>query len=621
MANRSEPLDVMELEHRDASERGASRPVVRGSHGIVAAGHYLTAMSAMRMLLSGGNAFDAAAAAGFAAAVVEPTASYSLCTEVSLMLYDSATGKVQALSGQGVAPKAATVDFFRSKGLDKIPTGPGLNAELSFTVPGVVDALLTMLERYGTKTVGEVMAPALEYAESGFPMYAQMRRSLQSRAALEQFHRYPPGGTEVFYPGGQPLQEGELLVQAGLAATMLQMVEAAGWKGGDRQSGIRAAKDVFYRGDIAEELVAATRAAGGLFTLDDLDQWKVYVEDPVSTSYKDIEVYKLNHWVQGPVMLQTLNILEDVDLKGMGYNSAPYMHALYQAMNLSFADRDFYYGDPYFPPAEPIAGLLSKDYARDRRAQINWERNDPRVRPGDPYPYQGETNPFADLLESWQPRLQTRRQARLGVDAGQMSRDEAFLAGTTSIQAADADGWVVSITPSGGWVPAFIAGDTGVGLSQRMQSFDMDPAMNPFNVVEPGKRPRATLSPGLAMRDGRPYLSFAVQGGDTQDQNLLQLFLNVVEFGMDVQQAAEAANINSYQMHGSVGASRIAEPGRLVVRTDTPAQVVRELRGMGYAVEGRQKTSGPINAIFFDQEHGTLWGGSSDFGDDYGIAW
>ncbi len=202
-----------------------------------------------------------------------------------------------------------------------------------------------------------------------------------------------------------------------------------------------------------------------------------------------------------------------------------------------------------------------------------------------------------------------------------MRADEAFVAGTTSIQAADADGWVVSITPSGGWVPAFIAGDTGIGLSQRMQSFDMEPGVNPFNVLEPGKRPRATLSPGLAMRNGEPYLSFAAQGGDAQDQNLLQLFLNVVEFGMDVQQAVEAANINSYQMHGSFGRSRTTMPGRLIVRDDTPAQVVDELRRMDYTVEGRQKTSGPINAIFFDQEHGTLWGGSSDFGDDYGIAW
>jgi gamma-glutamyltranspeptidase/glutathione hydrolase len=201
-----------------------------------------------------------------------------------------------------------------------------------------------------------------------------------------------------------------------------------------------------------------------------------------------------------------------------------------------------------------------------------------------------------------------------------MNQDQAFLAGTTSIQAADADGWVVSVTPSGGWLPAFVAGRTGVGLSQRMQSFDMEAAHNPYNVLEPGKRPRATLSPSIALRDGKPFLAFSVQGGDSQDQNLLQFFLNVVEFGMDVQQATEAAHINSYQMHSSFGAKR-TEPGRLVVRADTPAWIQRELGTMGYLVETWEKTSGPITAIMIDPAHGSLWGGASDYGDDYGIGW
>jgi gamma-glutamyltranspeptidase/glutathione hydrolase len=289
-------------------------------------------------------------------------------------------------------------------------------------------------------------------------------------------------------------------------------------------------------------------------------------------------------------------------------------------MNLAFADRDFYYGDPYFPPAEPIAGLLSKEYARVRAAEINWNHNDPYVAPGDPYPYQGERNPFADLLERWRPRIEARREANLIEPVNRLTHDEAFLVGTTSIQAADAEGWAVSITPSGGWIPAFIAGRTGVGLSERMQSFVMDGEQSPFNVLEPGKRPRATLSPGMALRNGEPFLSFAVQGGDSQDQNLLQFFLNVVEFGMDVQQAVEAANINSYQMHSSFGTHR-TQPGRLVVREDTPRWVQSELQRMGYHVETWAKSSGPINAIYFDQVHDTLWGGASDYGDDYGIAW
>ena len=324
--------------------------------------------------------------------------------------------------------------------------------------------------------------------------------------------------------------------------------------------------------------------------------------------------------MQGPVLLQTLNLLEPLDLAGMGYNSPRYIHTLYQAMNFAFADRDFYYGDPYVPPEEPIAGLLSKEYARDRWREFDPERNDPYIRPGDPYPYQNETNPFADVLEAWQARTQTRRQASLpGID-GELSEDQAFLAGTTSIHSADADGWVVSVVPSGGWLPAFVAGRSGIGLSQRMQSFDMNAADNPFNVVRPGQRPRATLSPSIATRDSKPLLAFAVQGGDSQDQNLLQFLLNVVEFGMDVQQASEAANFNSYQMHSSFGAKR-SEPGRLVLRTDTPVTVQRELIRMGYDIELWDQTSGPITAIMIDPEHGTFWGGASDYGDDYGIGW
>ena len=259
----------------------------------------------------------------------------------------------------------------------------------------------------------------------------------------------------------------------------------------------------------------------------------------MSTSYKGIEVYKLTTWVQGPVLLQALNILENMELASMGHNSVRYVHALYQAMNLAFADRDFYYGDPYFPPAEPVEGLLSKEYAKARAAEIDWERNDPDVLPGDPYPFQGGANPFLHLIERWHADPAVTPQA-----TGPASDDAAFLdafyAGTTSIQAADAEGWVVSVTPSGGWIPAVIAGRTGVGMSQRMQSFVLDEGAGPYNVLAPGKRPRATLTPSLALKDDKPFLSFAVQGGDGQDQNLLQFFLNVVEFGMNVQEAAEA---------------------------------------------------------------------------------
>jgi gamma-glutamyltranspeptidase / glutathione hydrolase len=275
---------------------------------------------------------------------------------------------------------------------------------------------------------------------------------------------------------------------------------------------------------------------------------------------------------------------------------------------------------------------LSKEYAKARYAQIDWERNDPAVKPGDPYPYQGGTNPFRGLLAQWKvegPADSVRRsgQQDVVVPAAQVPPPElesvyetSFYRGTTSIQAADTSGWVVSVTPSGGWVPAVIAGRTGIGLSQRAQSFVTDAADGPFNVIEPGKRPRVTLTPTLALRDGEPFLSFAVQGGDSQDQNLLQFFLNVVEWGMTVQQAVEAPNINSSQMRSSFG-DHETRPGRLLVASSTPESVRAELRRMGYTLEFAERTSGPINAIFFDRKHRTMWGGSSHHGEDYGIAW
>jgi gamma-glutamyltranspeptidase/glutathione hydrolase len=414
---------------------------------------------------------------------------------------------------------------------------------------------------------------------------------------------------------------GEVFRQPELAATLRKLVEAeqkALKAGKSRKEAIQAAYDRFYKGDIAEEIVRGTREQGGLFTREDLAHWQVHVEEPVKTNYKGIDVYKLTAWTQGPAMLQTLNLLEPLDLKGMGLNSSRYIHTLYQAMNLAFADRDFYYGDPYFPPEEPVLGLLSKEYADARRKEIDWNHNNPAVKPGDPYPFQRTKNPYLDLLEKWGSPESAKAWTQPRQAA--MSFDEAFRAGTTSIIAADAEGWVVSATPSGGWTPAFLAGHSGIGLSQRMQSFVLDEAQGPFNVLAPGKRPRVTLTPSLAVKDGHPYLAFAVQGGDTQDQNLLQFFLDVVEFGMTVQEAVEGPNITSYQMHSSFGGHE-SQPGRITIQASTPPWVRDELRKMGYTVEVEERNSGPINAILLDHEHGTIWGGSSDYGEDYGIGW
>jgi gamma-glutamyltranspeptidase/glutathione hydrolase len=488
---------------------------------------------------------------------------------------------------------------------------------------------MVMLAEFGTMSLEEVLGPAREMA-AGYPIEKAQADNIERRRDILAQWPYSkklllPHLDEEDPEKRAAPHPGEIFRQTDLLTTLEKLVDAersALAAGRSREQAIQAAYDRFYRGDIAEEIVRSVRELGGLMTLEDLDRWQVELEEPVKIDYKGIAVYKLTHWVQGPVMLQALNILENVDLNDLGYNSSAYIHALYQAMNLAFADRDFYYGDPYKPPAEPIEGLLSKEYARQRFETIDWKKNDTNVKPGDPYPFQGGSNPYLELLQRWTPV--PPEAAAEGEEGWQqtllLTGEEAFRAGTTSIQAADADGWVVSVTPSGGWIPAFVAGRTGIGLSQRMQSFVLDERLNPYNLVAPGKRPRATLTPGMALEDGKPYLSFAVQGGDTQDQNLLQFFLNVVEFGMNVQQAVEAANITSYQMQSSFGAHK-AEPGRLVVREDVPRWVQSELRKMGYKVETRRRTSGPITAIYFDREHGSFWGGASDYGEDYGIAW
>ena len=604
-----------------AEAQRTAKPPLHGRHWVAITGKPLGATAGAMAYGQGGNAVDAACAMLAATSTMWDTLGWG--GETQALIYVPGEKKVVGVNALGVAPTGATADFFRSRGMQYPPEfGP-----LAAVTPGTPGGLMVMLAEYGRLSLAQVLKPAMEMAGGYAIEAAQANNMERRRAILEQW----PASRKVFLPHWQEGSKeraapkaGEIFRQPDLLSTLEKLVAAerrALAAGKSRKEAIYAAYDRFYRGDIAQELVRATQEAGGLITLEDLDRWQVYLEEPVSTSYRGVEVYKLTHWVQGPVMLQALNILEQADLRSMGYNSSRYIHTLYQAMNKSFADRDFYYGDPFFPPEEPIQGLLSKDYAKKRFAEIDWQRNDENVKPGDPYPFQGGTHPFPELLERWTPIPPVAEGAgEDGFQQASMSREEAFRAGTTSIQAADAEGWIVSVTPSGGWVPAFIAGSTGVGLSQRMQSFVLDKALNPYNVVEPGKRPRATLTPGMALKDGQPYLSFAVQGGDTQDQNLLQFFLNMTEWGMTVQQAVEAANITSYQMQSSFGAHS-AEPGRLVVREDVPAWVRSELNQMGYEVETRRRTSGPITAIFFDREHGSLWGGASDFGEDYGIAW
>jgi gamma-glutamyltranspeptidase/glutathione hydrolase len=581
------------------------KPILHGRHWAAITGKPMAATAGARMFIKGGNAVDAAC--GMLGAVCTMWDVLSWGGETQALIYHPGLKKVIALNGLGVAPTDATPEFYKSRGF-RYPPPDGI---LSAITPGTPGGLITMLAEFGTLSLKDVLAPAIEMAE-GYPMEKDTADRIEKDKAKIKAWPYSP---KVMLPHlGEAYEApypGEIFRQPDLKATLQKLVQAeqdALARGRNRKEALYEAYDRFYKGDVARELVRSVKEQGGLITLGDLAAWKVRIEDPVMTTYKGIEVYKLNCWVQGPVMLQALNMLETLDLKGMGFNSARYIHTLYQVMNLAFADRDFYYGDPYFPPEEPIQGLLSKDYARSRVRLIDAAKNAVDVKPGDPYPYEGKSNPFKKLLEAWPP------------GKGKEPQPEDFWTGTTSIQAADEAGWVVSVTPSGGWVPAVIAGATGVGLSQRAQSFVLDEAENPFNVIAPGKRPRATLTPGLALKDGAPYLSFAVQGGDTQDQNLLQFFLDVVEFGMNVQEACEAPNITSYQMRNSFD-PHDSLPGTMDINEKVPAEVREALKGMGYKLEVKKYTSGPINALFFDRKHGTFWGGSSNYGDDYGVVW
>jgi len=592
------------------------KPVLHGRHWVAITGKPMAATAGSMMFQKGGNAVDAAAAMLAATSTMWDVLSWG--GETQALIYNPKTGKVIGINALGVAPSGATPEFYHSKGFRYPPEyGP-----LAAVTPGTPGGLMVMLAGYGRLSLKDVLAPAIEMAD-GYPIERSTAENIElDKDLIKQW----PYSRALFltHPGREreAPDAGEIFKQPDLAVTLRKLVEAEAQAlaaGRSRRDAIMAAYDRFYHGDIAQEIARSTQEQGGLITAQDLANWKVRIEEPVSVNYKGIDVYKLREWTQGPAMLQALNILEPIDLKGMGYNSAPYIHTVYQAMNLAFADRDFYYGDIYSGPVEPIQGLLSDRYAADRAKLIRPDRNDPDIGPGDPYPYQGARNPYTKLLKNWQ-RTGSQNELRSAPPTSFLQFKKSFESGTTTIEAADAEGWVVSVTPSGGWVPAVIAGRTGVGLSQRGQSFVTDPAENPFNVIAPGRQPRVTLTPTLALKDGKPFLSFAVQGGDTQDQNLLQFFLNVVEFGMNVQQAAEAANFNSYQMRASFGEHEV-QPGKILLREDTSPAVREQLQKMGYTLTFEARTSGPINGIFFDREHGSFWGASSNHGDDYGVVW
>jgi gamma-glutamyltranspeptidase / glutathione hydrolase len=574
---------VHEIEHH-ASERATTRPVVSGMHGVMAAGHPLVSMAGMRMLLSGGNAFDAAAAAGFAAAVVEPTASYTLFGECVAMVYDARRRERVAMSGQGTAPAAATIDAFRRRGLDRIPTGPGPNAHLSFTVPGAVDAYLTLLETFGTKSVREVLGPAVEYAERGFPMYEYMHRMLAIAETRAQFALYPPGGDAVFYPDGRAPRVGERFVQPALAATLQRLVDAD--TTGDRRAGIAAARGRFHRGDVAALIGAFSEACGGLLRASDLAGYRAQLEPPLSTMFAGREILGQGAWTQGPILMQALGMLATQDLRALGHNSARYIHVVSESLKLAFADRERYYGDV---PTVPLGELLAPRYLAERAALIRRDRAIPAAPP----------------------------PGTLRVAAAP-SPTPAAVDGTTHIAAIDGQGNMIALTPSGGvFRKSAFSPALGCTLSTRSEMFVLEDG-HP-NALAPGKRPRTTLVSYLICDDGVPVMTVGCPGGDDQAQANLQIILNLLLFGMNPQQAVEAPRFATQTLVNSFY-PRAYKPGQLNVEAAIPESTRAELQALGHTVV--EIGACGIGAIVTRRDpDGVLSAGADPRRPTYALAW
>lgn len=572
-----------------------TRPLYLGRKGVLVSGHYLAARAGQRMLDKGGNAIDAAVASGFALNLLMPHLN-GLGGEVPILIYSASEKEVFSISGQGFAGKAATVDLFKKLDVKLIP-GDGF---LPATVPAAFGSWAFALQRFGTLTLRDVLEPSIDLAENGFPMYPALRRSLSAQA--KRFQAEWPASAELYLPGGKVPRTGDLHKNPEWAATVKKAVEAemAAKKHG-RAEAIQAAIDYWYKGDVAAKIVeymdktpirdASKKSHKGILTKDDFAAWKPTLEEPVSVDYRGLTVYKCGPWTQGPVFLQQLRLLEGFDLAKMGHNSASAIHTVTEAAKLAFADREKYYGDPAFVKV-PLDRLLSKEYADERRKLIDPKKASLEMRPGD-----------------------MPKEPLIGMDEllGLADDGEVYDHDTIHTCAVDAKGNLMAATCSGGWIPSSpVIPGLGFPMGTRGQMFDLDPH-RPGSLA-PRKRPRTTLTPSLALKDGKPHMAFGTPGGDQQDQWTLVFFLNVVDFGMNLQQAIDAASFHTTHFPSSFY-PRKAKPGEVVVEGRIPEATRKELEARGHKVTvTRDWANGMVMAVQFGLRPGVLAGAVSPRG-------
>jgi gamma-glutamyltranspeptidase/glutathione hydrolase len=607
-----------------SSQADTFRPVVRGRRGVVAGGQPLSVEAGLRILQHGGNAVDAGVATILAASVIE-FSHFSFGGEVPILIKLKGR-EVAVVEGMGQAPLKATRDFFVNRmkpdrsdngptapdssraqgGNADLPTMPGAKSglipstgPLAATVPAVLDACVTALDQFGTKSLAEVMQPAIELAD-GFPIDELRVQYIKTRAPI--FSAWPDA-KQLFLPNGEVPKVGDLFVQANLARTLREIVNAEklGARRG-RHAGLLAAREYFYRGPIAKRIGDYMQTHGGLLATADLARFHANVGQPVQADYRGYQVYKAGFWTQGPALVETLNLIEGYDLKAMGHNSAGYIHTLTEALKLALADRDRYYGDPNFVKI-PMRELLAKNYAALRRPLIDQQRASLAQQPGDPL------NMKAVLASATQT-------------VGRVSRLPEFERAndTTCVNVIDKDGNLFSATPSGAWLPAVVAGDTGVLMGQRLQSALTDP-QSP-NVVAPGKRPRITLTPTLVLKNGEPFMVLSTPGGDNQDQALLQVLLNIIEFGMNPQEAVEAPRFDTQHYVSSFDDHEFL-PGSLNIESRIDQKTIEELKLRGHKVKVQSDwgTLSSPTVILYNSQNGVSSAGADPRRGRYAVAW